>query len=78
MALFTLVEAQAFQAAAKVAYTAAIGGKRYEIKDRMLARQDIEQLLKTLTKWTKYVDDLSEGNDPDNPIEIKRIVPVGL
>ena len=78
MALFTLVEAQAFRAAALTAYTAAIGGKEYEIKDRKLRRQEIEQLLKTLTKWTKYVDDLNEGNDPDNPIEIKRIVPVGL
>lgn len=78
MALFTRAEAVAFQTKAKAAYTAAISGKRYQIKDRTLIRQSTDELFKILNKWTRYIADIDAGRDPDNAVRSKRVMPVGL
>ena len=78
MSLFSKTEATEYLTSAKAAYKAAIGGKRYEIKDRQLARQDTDELYKIMNKWARYCANIDAGLDPDSPITTKRIQTVGI
>jgi len=71
---YTLAEATVFYEAAKKAYTAALTSKEYSIKDRQLARQNMEKLLGEMNRWKKVIADINAGKS--QKIKVNRFVPL--